>query len=324
MGHYCGFLADFLRYCAVIEIDPIAALEDDLVSFFDHMAKERGLLPNSINKRVGVIESFYKFLVAHRYRLALPFALVIKRYSFGMLRGIVSHETTVSDLRRRPNRRVHPKYCVRRDLIEFLKSLPHYRDQLLARIMYATGLRLEEVCNIKLDDLPTDLAGYVEKNRSYRIEVFGKGAKWRTVELPGGILKRIKFYLDVYRPKASKAAELFVSLNKHGTPVTPNGISQAFLAHAKATKLNVTAHKYRHGFAIERLIHWTDYYARQSPRPNDDKKELLPSYRATKRVSIELGHESVTTTEDYLRFMDTYQADINEEHIRFMKQVFEE
>jgi len=255
--------------------------------------------------------------------MALPYGVREVWKSVGMLRGTVTHKSIVSDLRVRAEQRQHRRYCVRSELIEFIKALRHNRDELAARIMYATGLRVSEVVSLTLDHLPTDLSGYIKRNQPARVFVIGKRNKERMVHFPAGLLSEIRDYIDGPRGKAA-TRQLLASVDRRRLPVTEQAIQSAFAKLAEKMGLpDVTAHKFRHGYAMERLIFLTRLYGQDS-KPADDRKVFTPAYRALKQVASELGHADISTTEEYLQFLDTYTADYNQDHIDWLKHILPE
>ena len=73
----------------------------------------------------------------------------------------------------------------RREVRRFIKSFQRWRDQLMAELMWLTGMRCSEVCSLPLHALPEDPAA-IEKE-TVSIKITGKGQKRRAVlcDLPG-------------------------------------------------------------------------------------------------------------------------------------------
>lgn len=152
------------------------------------------------------------------------------------------------------------------------KDLPSkrpIRDKTIFELLYATGMRCSELCNITLRDLDLDnkLIRIMAKGRKERLVLFGTKAQ-----------ERIKLYLEKERPNASDAKEhLFV--NYRNEPLTPRSVQriiQMFRIFLKGKK-NITPHKLRHSFATHLLNQGVDLRVVQ---------ELL-------------GHQTVSSTEKY-------------------------
>jgi integrase/recombinase XerD len=144
-------------------------------------------------------------------------------------------------------------------------------DRAVLELAYASGLRLAELRNTRLEQLHLD-AGF--------IQVIGKGNKERVVPLGRKAVTAIRRYLDAGRPKLvtpRSPANLF--LTRRGTPfasVTLWSRIKKRVKHAGIAR-NVTPHMLRHSFATHLLEHGADLRVIQ---------ELL-------------GHASISTTEIY-------------------------
>ena len=144
-------------------------------------------------------------------------------------------------------------------------------DQAMLELAYASGLRLAELRNLRLEQLHLE-AGFVN--------VIGKGNKERVVPLGRTAVKAIEDYLAAGRPElvtSRSPANLF--LTRRGTPfaaVTMWLRIKRRVRHAGIAR-NVTPHMLRHSFATHLLEHGADLRVIQ---------ELL-------------GHASISTTEVY-------------------------
>jgi integrase/recombinase XerD len=144
-------------------------------------------------------------------------------------------------------------------------------DQAVLELAYASGLRLAELRNTRLEHLHLE-AGF--------INVIGKGNKERVVPLGRKAVAALEHYLNVGRPKLVRPrSTAAVFLTARGTPFAPvtlwlrikKRVGRAGIAR------NVTPHMLRHSFATHLLDHGADLRVIQ---------ELL-------------GHASISTTEVY-------------------------
>ena len=143
--------------------------------------------------------------------------------------------------------------------------------QAMLELAYASGLRLAELRNLRLEQLHLD-AGFVT--------VIGKGNQERVVPLGRQASAAIQRYLNVGRPKLvtpRSPANLF--LTQWGTPFAQVTMWARVKRRAKLAGLerNITPHMLRHSFATHLLEHGADLRVIQ---------ELL-------------GHASISTTEVY-------------------------
>ena len=144
-------------------------------------------------------------------------------------------------------------------------------DQAILELAYASGLRLAELRNIRLEQLQLE-AGF--------INVIGKGNKERVVPLGRKAIEALRRYLESGRPLlVSKRSPGNVFLTKRGTPFAPVTMwwrIKRRVRHAGIGR-NITPHMLRHSFATHLLDHGADLRVIQ---------ELL-------------GHASISTTEVY-------------------------
>jgi integrase/recombinase XerD len=144
-------------------------------------------------------------------------------------------------------------------------------DEAMLELAYASGLRLRELCSLRIEQLHLD-AGFVT--------VIGKGNKERVVPMGRQAVASLRRYLDVGRPALLKPRSPGnVFLTQRGTAFAPVTL---WLRIKKRSRLagierNVTPHMFRHSFATHLLEHGADLRVIQ---------EML-------------GHSSIATTEVY-------------------------
>jgi site-specific recombinase XerD len=120
-----------------------------------------------------------------------------------------------------------------RQLLDVAKVVSH-RDELMIKMLYATGIRVSELVGIKKSDVQFD---------NNRIKVFGKGAKERTVEVPAPFMLDIKEYCQHFEPNQ-------ILFNYHTGTVQDD--IRKIRAMAEINK-KVTPHKLRHSFATHMI-----------------------------------------------------------------------
>jgi integrase/recombinase XerD len=157
------------------------------------------------------------------------------------------------------------------------------RDKAILEVLYSCGLRVSELCNLRLGDLFFG-EGY--------IRITGKGDKQRLVPISGIARERIQRYKDV-RTKKSTEDTLF--LNNRGSKLTRvmifNIIKQAALLAGIAK--SIRPHTLRHSFATH----------------------LLEGGANIRQVQEMLGHESILTTEIYTHLDTTNLRQTIDTHI---------
>lgn len=149
-------------------------------------------------------------------------------------------------------------------------------DHAMLELAYASGLRLSELCGLRLEQLHLE-AGFVT--------VIGKGNKERVVPVGRVALRALQVYLEQGRPKLVKArtpAQVF--LTRRGGKMSPVTLWRRVRSSVRSAGIarTVTPHMLRHSFATHLLERGADLRVIQ---------ELL-------------GHASIATTEVYTHVTD--------------------
>jgi integrase/recombinase XerD len=156
-------------------------------------------------------------------------------------------------------------------------------DQAILELAYASGLRLAELRNLRLEQLHLDV-GF--------INVIGKGNKERVVPVGKIAIEVLNRYIEAGRPKlVTPRSPANVFLTKRGTPFASVTLWLRIKNRVKRTGVvrNITPHMLRHSFATHLLEHGADLRVIQ---------ELL-------------GHASISTTEIYTHVTGNRLRDIH-------------
>jgi integrase/recombinase XerD len=228
----------------------------DLRKWIASLSRE-GLAPASIARAVSATRGFFKFL---------------------MLDGhIKSHPAEDLDT---PQRFAYLPKFLTEDEINRLLAAPDIsteegiRDRAVLEIMYATGLRVSELVNLKQADIDL-LAGLVKCH--------GKGNKERRVPLGKSAIHWLQQYAAV-KAGYGKQSSPYVFLHR-GRPFTRQLAWSMIKRHAgKVGIKNVSPHTLRHSFATHLLQHGAD----------------------SRSVQALLGHSDISTTQIYTHITDVH------------------
>ena len=156
-------------------------------------------------------------------------------------------------------------------------------DQAVLELGYASGLRLAELKNLRLEQLHLD-AGF--------INVIGKGNKERVVPVGKIAVEALNRYIELGRPKlVTPKSPANVFLTRRGTPFAAVTLWLHIKQRVRCAGVsrNITPHMLRHSFATHLLEHGADLRVIQ---------ELL-------------GHANISTTEIYTHVTGNRLRDIH-------------
>jgi integrase/recombinase XerD len=153
------------------------------------------------------------------------------------------------------------------ELVQFFKAVTNLKHRAILMTTYAAGLRLSEVCHLRIDDIDS-------RRMVIRIRQ-AKGHKDRYVMLSPRLLAILRQYWKAVRPRHY----LFQGADPD-RPINPRTVQEACKAAllASGLKKKVTVHTLRHSFATHLLEAGTDL----------------------RTIQILLGHQNLGTTARYL------------------------
>lgn len=262
-----AYLNDMAKFVQWLELEqrslpPLAVQPDDLTRFI-LWANRLGLEASTQARLISGLRAFYKYLLVEDLL-----------------------ETDPTEWLESPRlRRKIPEVLSVREVQAMLESVDlsgaqGHRNRAMLELLYACGLRVSELVNLRLTHLFPD-ANF--------IKVLGKNNKERLVPIGAEAVKHLRIYLEKVRnlqKNIRKEDENVVFLNRRGgkmTRVMVFLIVKEMAAAAGVTK-NISPHTFRHTFATH----------------------LVEGGADLKAVQDMLGHESITTTEIYTHLDTEY------------------
>jgi integrase/recombinase XerD len=229
-------LTEFAQWCAINnKITQPRAVTLSVISEYLADRKRAGLSASSIKLIVVALKIFFRFLAGRRMierdpaeALALP---RIERYL----------PETLNELQVQ-------QFLEKIDT----KAVHGLRDRAMIELLYASGLRISELANARLENF-----NFEERV----VRVTGKGNKTRLVPVGRKACEALAAYLSTERPRFVKqrsSSEIFLS--ERGTKLTTARIWQIVKTHAQRAGLdkNIYPHLLRHSFATHLLGNGAD------------------------------------------------------------------
>lgn len=245
--------------------------------FLKWIETERGCSASTRNLRLSALASFSFYAQNRNFDAATVFANAVRRTP-------VKKEA------------IQPRITFSLDEVSVLLHLPNpqkrlgFRDQVLLNLMYASGARAQEICDLKVRDF------FVEKNL-YKLTITGKGNKTRRIVIakPSGIL--LKRYLEETGHAGQLETYIFSSQTHPQMTIScVEEIYKKYIALARAGHPGMFLEK---RYTPHTMRHTTATHMLEAGVPIGAIKNFL-------------GHSSISTTE---RYAELSQETVNR-HIR--------
>ncbi|MBQ9834636.1 MAG: site-specific tyrosine recombinase XerD [Bacilli bacterium] len=274
---------DYLRFERKLSNNTIASYENDLL-----------MLHNTLNKPFTSITSsdIREFLVKANQKSdrtrAHNITVFNNFYTFLVSENIMV-KNPCEDISQPKLTKKLPKYLTIEEvdkLLDIKLNTPlDYRNKAMLEVLYATGVRISELLDLKLSDIDLEEAF---------IRVIGKGDKQRIVPVGDIAIKYLKMYLLENRNfLIKKKSSEYVFLNNYGNQMTRQGFFKILKKQCliSGIKQDISPHTLRHSFASHLLNNGADLRVIQ---------ELL-------------GHSDISTTQIYThlsteKLKDDYKA----------------
>jgi integrase/recombinase XerD len=268
MDAYSADLSGFISFCQGRPGD-----RDDSViaGYLDHLYQS-GLGTRSVARHLTTLRNFYRFLLRE---------------------GLIAADPT-EHLRSPRQWRTIPKFLNLQDINKIIQAadtaLPTgLRDRAMMELLYATGLRVSELCRLGMTDLNLELGV---------LRTTGKGNKQRLVPAGKAAVRAVEEYLRHGRGRLLKGrASRYLFVTARGGCLTRQGFWKLLAGYGKKAGIfhGLTPHVLRHSFATH----------------------LLEGGADLRSVQAMLGHADISTTQIYTHVMRSrLRTTIDEHHPR--------
>lgn len=234
--------------------------------------KQQNIKPNSLYRKSSCITQFHKFLISEGITKNNPIEFLSKP----KLQRKLPQVLTLEEVER---------------LLSYIpkKKFNDIRNKAMIEVLYASGLRVSELVNLKFDNL--------DLTNKY-IRVIGKGGKERIVLLNNKSIQAIKEWLKIREKKFAnknlKEFDQYIFLSKLGKPISRIDFWEQLKNYVKQVGItkNVSPHTLRHSFATHML-----------------------KYGADLRIVQELlGHSDISTTQIYTQLDRQHLKEIHKKY----------
>ena len=289
-------------------------IEDAIGNYFQYLVAERGLSPATVENYKGDLKAFFEtfpnktstsmllssdirdFAIKQAELERAP-ATIARRistlYNFYYFLAREGYAESPGDRAERPKAARRLPNVLSREEVEILLDAPDpktetgARDKAMLEVMYASGLRVSELCSLRLKDVHMAAKTIVLPR--------GKGGKGRVVPIGDFALEWLKYYVEGARGRNPGRKSPYLFLNKSGEPITRQYFFLAVKKYAREAGIrnaaSISPHTLRHCFATH----------------------LIESGAEIRAVQEMLGHAHLSTTQIYThlssrRIYEAYQA----------------
>lgn len=235
------------------KINYLTINKDQIRSFLKYLDEQK-LSKNTVSRMLSALRHFYSYLVINNKIKVNQFKLIRNPKKDKKLPNFVQGDELQTIF----------------DSIETDTALG-LRNRLIIELLYATGLRVSELTNLKVKDINL---------QNNEIKVFGKGGKERIVYFGEYAKKYLKEYLSSSRNELlNKKTSDYLLINHQGESLSSRGVEHIIdeIVKKAALKHHISPHVLRHTFATDLLNNGADL----------------------KSVQELLGHSSLSTTQIY-------------------------
>ena len=263
-----AYSADLSRFNAFLEETPGIPGMEQLRLYLDHLYLS-GLSSRSVARHLTTLRSFYGFLLRE---------------------GLIENDPT-EHLRTPRQWQTIPKFLNLEEIDKIIQapdsSRPTgLRDRAMVELLYATGLRVSELCRVGMGDLNGELGV---------LRTMGKGSKQRLVPVGREAILAVERYLQAGRGALLRGrASRYLFVTARGGCLTRQGFWKLLAGYGRRAGIfqGLTPHILRHSFATH----------------------LLEGGADLRSVQVMLGHADISTTQIYTHVMRSRLRDTVDRH----------
>lgn len=262
-----AYRIDLTQFAVFLEQGKLDLERDGVMAYI--VSLNQTYKPRSVRRKIASVKAFCGYLEYEGTLKENPFAKLRLKLNPPL---ILPRTIPLTDI----ERILAAAYAAKR---EALGSMP-LRDVAVLELLFATGIRVSELCALKPGDIRLDEG---------EIKIYGKGAKERFVQIANpAVLQSLQEYQTTFSHVIEETGTFFV--NRLHRPLSDQSVRGLVRKYAKLAGVeeHITPHMFRHSFATLLLEEDVDI-------------------RYIQRL---LGHSSIATTQIYTHVSGKKQRDI--------------
>ena len=289
--------------------------DSDLASFLDSLFIEKGLSKNTVNAyKSDILDAFkwaldnYKIslkkIKSHEIEQYVAFLFnqklksntinrkisALKAFFIYLYKRGLIEDNPVGDIQTPKQEKKLPISISEND-VEILLNAPKEdsfigsRDKAMLELLYATGIRVSELINLKFSD--------IDLSRSI-IKVLGKGSKERLVPFGESANEYLRIYFEMRVERNINRSIQNIFVNTRGIKISREAFWHRIKIYSKEipSNINISPHTLRHAFATHLLNRGADL----------------------RSVQLLLGHSDLSTTQIYTHIAKQRLSDALKKH----------
>lgn len=284
-----GRFLDYVRVEKGLATNTLLAYRRDLVKFARYLSARKRTLNEAGREDIrGFLADLYRQGLSAR---AVARHLVSLRglFHFLLREGVLERDAT-AQIDSPHLAQTLPKYLAAAEIDKLLgqpdpSTPPGLRDRAMLQVLYATGMRVSELVNVRWEDFDANLG---------IVRCLGKGSKERLIPVGKPALRALEDYVAHGRGKLAKKVRVHhLFLNQRGGKLSRVGFWKILSHYGRAAGIAtpLTPHLVRHSFATHLLERGADL----------------------RSIQMMLGHSDISTTQIYTqvikeRLKQVYQA----------------
>lgn len=266
-----AYRIDLKQYADYLQNISEFHFKDNLDKYITHLHKQ--YKPKTVKRKIASLKAFFHYMEYKEILSENPFTKLDIRFREAKLlpktipfHTIQTFLSTLYQQKEQATSKYQYRCCI--------------RDIAVIELLFATGLRISELCSLRLSDID-----FISNN----VLIYGKGAKERILQIGNSeVLSALSLYHETFKSDIDACGYFFV--NRLQKKLSDQSVRYMITRYAKLAGIeqHLTPHMFRHSFATLLLEQDVDI-------------------RYIQRM---LGHSSISTTEIYTHVSNVKQKDI--------------